>query len=149
MENVREELDRLIQQRNYGYAAISRLLGRNASYIQQFIKRGSPRKLDDEDRRKLASFFGVDEQTLGGPALPVNDGLVALKDGKMIVLRVPYPMGFYAKGFDGRIDDPKAGWKGRGLWTASGDRTPWLREGGKGSLPLAVHFQLRPDPLAR
>ena len=67
----------------------------------------------------------------------------------MIRLTVPYPMGFYAKGFDGRIDDPNAGWKGRGLWTASGDRTPWLREGGKGSKPLAVHFQLRPDPLAR
>jgi hypothetical protein len=79
----------------------------------------------------------------------LNDGLIALKDGRMIVLRVPYPMGFYAKGFDGRIDDANAGWKGRGLWTASGDRTPWLREGGKGSLPLAVHFQLRPDPLAR
>ena len=45
----------------------------------------------------------------------LNDGLVALKDGKMIVLRVPYPLGFYAKGFDGRIDDPNAGWKGRGL----------------------------------
>ena len=78
----------------------------------------------------------------------LNDGLIALKDGRMIVLRVPYPLGFYAKGFDGRIDDPNAGWKGRGLWTASGDRTPWLREGGKGSLPLAVHFQIRPDPLA-
>ena len=76
-------------------------------------------------------------------------GLVALKDGKMILLRVPYPMGFYAKGFDGRIDDPNAGWKGRGLWTTSGDRTPWLMEGGKGSMPRAVHFQLRPDPLAR
>jgi len=75
-------------------------------------------------------------------------GLVALKDGQMISLRVPYPLGFYAKGFDGRIDDPSAGWKGRGLWTASGDRTPWLREGGKGSKPLAVHFQIRPDPLA-
>ena len=60
-----------------------------------------------------------------------------------------YPMGFYAKGLDGRIDDPKAGWKGRGLWTTSGDRTPWLREGGKGSLPIAVQFQYRPDPLAR
>ena len=44
----------------------------------------------------------------------LNDGLVALKDGKMIVLRVPYPLGFYAKGFDGRIDDTNAGWKGRG-----------------------------------
>src|SRR6185312_11001882 len=65
----------------------------------------------------------------------LNDGLVALKDGRMIVLRVPYPLGFYAKGFDGRIDDANAGWKGRGLWTTSGDRTPWLMEGGKGSLP--------------
>jgi hypothetical protein len=78
----------------------------------------------------------------------LNDGLVALKDGQMIVLRLPYPMGLYTKGFDGRIDDPNAGWKGRGLWTSSGDRTPWLREGGKGSKPMAVHFQLRPDPLA-
>ena len=79
----------------------------------------------------------------------LNDGLIAFKDGRMIVLRVPYPMGFYAKGFDGRIDDPNAGWKGRGLWSASGDRTPWLMEGGKGSKPYAVHFQLRPDPLAK
>jgi hypothetical protein len=78
----------------------------------------------------------------------LNDGLIAFKDGKMIVLRVPYPLGFYAKGFDGRIDDPNAGWKGRGLWTTNGDRTPWLMEGGKGSRPRAVHFQLRPDPLA-
>jgi hypothetical protein len=76
-------------------------------------------------------------------------GLVALKDGKMISLTIPYPLGFYAKGFDGRIDDPKAGWKGRGLWTTSGDRTPWLMEGGKGAKPRAVHFQLRPHPLAK
>jgi hypothetical protein len=79
----------------------------------------------------------------------LNDGLIALKDGKMITLRVPYPMGFYAKGLDGRIDDPKAGWKGRGLWSTSGDRTPWLMEGGKGSKPLVVHFQIRPNPLAK
>ncbi|MFN2446180.1 MAG: carboxypeptidase regulatory-like domain-containing protein [Vicinamibacterales bacterium] len=79
----------------------------------------------------------------------LNDGLIAFKDGQMIVLRVPYPLGFYAKGFDGRIDDAKAGWKGRGLWAANGDRTPWLIEGGKGSKPLAAHFQLRPDPLAK
>ena len=79
----------------------------------------------------------------------LNDGLIALKDGKTMVLRVPYPLGFYAKGFDGRIDDPKAGWKGRGLWAANGDRTPWLIEGGKGTRPLAAHFQLRPDPLAK
>ena len=65
----------------------------------------------------------------------LNDGLIAFANGRMVVLRVPYPMGFYAKGFDGRIDDPKAGWKGRGLWAANGDRTPWLIEGGKGTKP--------------
>ena len=79
----------------------------------------------------------------------LNDGLIAFADGRMVVLRVPYPMGFFAKGFDGRIDDADAGWKGRGLWTANGDRTPWLIEGGRGSKPLAAHFQLRPDPLAK
>ena len=78
MENVREELDRLIRQRHVGYSAVSRLLNRNPAYIQQFIKRGSPRKLDDEDRRVLARFFGVDEQLLGGPPRPVRDGLVEI-----------------------------------------------------------------------
>jgi hypothetical protein len=88
-----------------------------------------------------------------GPNVPIStanlqDGFVAFKDGQMILLRIPYPMGFYAKGLDGRIDDPNSGWKGRGLWSASGDRTPWLNELGKGARPLAVHIQVRPDPLA-
>ncbi len=77
-----------------------------------------------------------------------NDGFDALVDGKMIVLRIPYPIGFYAKGLDARIDDPGAGWKGKGLWSSEGDRTPWLKEGGKGMLPMAVHIQIRPNPLA-
>ncbi len=104
-----------------------------------------------------ASYYTwVDQHnTLGlGEDVPIstgnlNDGMIALKDGKMIILRVPYPLGFYAKGLDGRIDDPNAGWKGRGLWTTSGDRAPWLAEGGKGRKPMAVHFQIRPDPLAK
>lgn len=79
----------------------------------------------------------------------LQDGFVALKDGRMILMRVPYPMGYYAKGLDARIDDPTAGWKGRGLWSASGDRTPWLNEFGKGARPLAVQIQVRPDPLAK
>ena len=100
-------------------------------------------------------YTWVDQHnTLGlGKDVPVstgnlNDGLIAFKDGKMVTLKVPYPTGFYAKGLDGRIDDPNAGWKGRGLWVSSGDRVPWLQEGGKGMKPMAVHFQLRPDPLA-
>ena len=60
-----------------------------------------------------------------------NESLLALVDGKWINLRVPYPMGFYAKGMDGRIDDPNAGWKGKGLWTTYGNRTPFHLEGGK------------------
>ena len=91
MVNVREELDRLIIQGGYGYASISRLLGRNPSYIQQFIKRGSPKILDDDDRKTLACFFGVDEQTLGGPASPVSDGMVEIP-----VLEVEASAGFGA-----------------------------------------------------
>jgi hypothetical protein len=109
-----------------------------------------------ENSAESSYYTWVDQHnTLGlGENIPMstanlNDGFVALKDGRMILLRIPYPMGFYAKGFDGRIDDPNAGWKGRGLWSTSGDRTPWLMEGGKGSKPRAVHIQLRPDPLAR
>jgi hypothetical protein len=108
-----------------------------------------------ENSAESSYYTWVDQHnTLGlGENVPMstanlNDGFVALKDGKMILLRIPYPMGFYAKGFDGRIDDPNAGWKGRGLWSTNGDRTPWLMETGKGSRPRAVHIQLRPDPLA-
>src|SRR6266567_9252928 len=100
-------------------------------------------------------YTWVDQHnTLGlGNDVPIstgneNDALLALVDGKWVVLRVPYPLSFYAKGLDGRIDDPSGGWKGRGLWTTSGDRTPWLKEGGKGTTPLALHIQLRPNPLA-
>jgi hypothetical protein len=76
------------------------------------------------------------------------DGVHALVNGKFVTLRIPYPLGFYAKGLEGRIDDANEGWKGRGLWVTSGDRTPWHHEGGKGAKPLLVHFQVRPDPLA-
>jgi hypothetical protein len=76
------------------------------------------------------------------------EGLLALVDGKFVTLRVPYPLGFYIKGMDGRIDDANAGWKGRGIWTTDGTRTPFHMEGGKGTKPKVIRFQLRPDPLA-
>ena len=98
----------------------------------------------------------VDQQNTSGlgantPIATGNlyDGVHALVDGEFVTMRIPYPLGFYMKGFEGRIDDPDAGWKGRGLWVPSGDRTPWLKEGGKGTRPLVVHFQVRPDPLAK
>ena len=80
-----------------------------------------------------------------------SDALMALDPAtkKWTVLRVPYPLGFYTREMDGRVDDPKAGWKGRGLWAASETRVTWLGEGGKGATSYVAHFQLRPDPLAR
>ena len=89
-----------------------------------------------------------------GANVPIATGnqhgaLLALVDGKFVVLRVPYPLGFYAKGLDGRIDDSETGWKGRGLWSTWATRAPFHSEGGKGTKSKVVHFQLRPDPLAR
>ena len=77
-----------------------------------------------------------------------SDSLLALVNGKWVVLRVPYPLGFFAKGMDGRIDDAHAGWKGKGVWTTWGTRTPFHSETGKGTMAKVVHFQMRPDPLA-
>jgi hypothetical protein len=90
-----------------------------------------------------------------------SDSLHALVGDRIVELRVPYPMGFFAKQIDGRIDDPATGWKGRGLWVTSGNRTPMHIEGLEApfpgapgespaslSSPLVVNFQLRPDPLA-
>ncbi len=64
---IRENLDRLVRERGVSYSALSEMLGRNAAYIQQFIRKGSPRKLDEADRRVLAEFFGVSEDMLGAP----------------------------------------------------------------------------------
>ncbi|HEY2986238.1 MAG TPA: carboxypeptidase-like regulatory domain-containing protein [Candidatus Binatia bacterium] len=77
-----------------------------------------------------------------------SDSLEALVDGKFVTLRIPYPMGFHAKGLDGRIDDPNASWKGKGVWSAYAGRATHHIEGGKGTKPKVVKFQLRPDPLA-
>ncbi len=78
------------------------------------------------------------------------DALYALipGTGEVVTFRVPYPLGFYARLHDGRIDDPDAGWKGRGLWSSYGNLANWHIEGGKGTLSKLVKFQLRPDPLA-
>ena len=63
----RERLSELAQQKGSSLAALSRMLGRNSSYLQQYITKGSPRKLEEEDRRRLAEFFGIGESELGAP----------------------------------------------------------------------------------
>jgi hypothetical protein len=66
-----------------------------------------------------------------------------------VTLRVPYPLGFFPRSGTGRIDDPKAGWKGKGFWGSYSTYASWHLEGGKGTLPKAVKFQMRPNPLAK
>lgn len=109
-----------------------------------------------EHKVESSYYAWVDQHnTLGlGENVPMaignlSDGVHALVDGEFITISTPYPLGFYTKGFEGRIDDPNAGWKGRGLWIPEGGRTPWLLEGGKGSNPVVLHVQLRPDPLSK
>lgn len=65
--NPRAELDRLAQKHGEDYASLSRLVGRNPAYIQQYIKRGSPKHLPERERTILARYFGVDPRILGAP----------------------------------------------------------------------------------
>jgi phage repressor protein C with HTH and peptisase S24 domain len=65
-------LERLCAERGEDFAGLSRMLGRNPAYIQQFVRRGVPRRLGEEERRKLARYFAVSETVLGGP--PESDG---------------------------------------------------------------------------
>ena len=110
----------------------------------------------DSGSAEASYYTWVDQfDTFGlGKDVPIatgnlNDSLLALVDGKFVNLRVPYPMGFFSKWMDGRIDNPKARWKGKGLWSTYATRAPFHIEGGKGTLSKVVKFQLRPDPLAK
>lgn len=72
-EDPRAALERLIDERREDYASLSRLIGRNPAYVQQYIKRGSPKRLAEADRRLLARYFGVSEECLGGPPAAEGD----------------------------------------------------------------------------
>jgi hypothetical protein len=112
--------------------------------------------LDASGSANHAYYLWVDRHnTLGlGANVPVamangSESLMAVVDGKIVDLRVPYPMGFFTKLADGRIDDPKAGWKGKGVWTMSGTRAVFHNEGGTANSPKVYKLQMRPDPLAK
>src|SRR6266496_192211 len=111
--------------------------------------------VDQSGSANHAYYIWVDRyNTLGlGANVPIAsangaESLLAVVDGKMVDLRVPYPLGFNTKLVDGRIDDPNAGWKGKGLWTMSGTRTVFHNEGGTQNSPKVYKIQIRPDPLA-
>ena len=120
--------------------------------------------VQDDGSAEASYYTWVDQHnTFGlGANVPIvtgnmSDAYFALVDEnwpwstkkKFVTLRVPYIMGFFAKWAEGRIDDPNAGWKGKGLWATNSTRTVFHVEGGKENKPKVMHFQLRPDPLAR
>lgn len=80
-ESVRLVLEALCAERGEDFAGLSRMLGRNPAYIQQFVRRGVPRKLGEDERRKLARYFGIAESRLGGPREETRmpSGLVSVK----------------------------------------------------------------------
>jgi hypothetical protein len=96
-------LDRLIRERGETYEGVSRLIGRNAAYVQQFVKRGTPRRLDERDRQVLARYFGIDEALLGGPAghRPMRKG--ARESGAAMVVVPRLSLG--ASAGAGSLDD--------------------------------------------
>jgi hypothetical protein len=131
--------------------------GRHCSEGWEFFEIPGPnfKNLQDRPGSSETSYYTwVDQHNiLGlGENVPIvignsGDSLLAVVDGEVIEMRVPYPMGFFAKGVDGRIDDPNGGWKGRALWTTLGSRTPFHMETGKGTRPKVYKFQLRGTPL--
>ncbi len=113
------------------------------------------KNLDRSGSSEGSYYTWVDQfNTLGlGENIPINTGnqsgaLLVLKDGEWVRMRVPYPLGFYTKWMDGRIDDPNAGWKGRGIWATFSGRAPFHMETGEGTTSKVFHFQMRPNPLS-
>ncbi len=111
---------------------------------------------DDSSANFLYYNFVDQFNTLGlGENIPIvngtdSDSLEALipDSKKWVVMRVPYPMGYYSRSIDGRIDDPKAGWKGRGLWSTSAPDLAWHMEGGPGHDPQGSSFPASPESVS-
>jgi len=89
--DARKRLAELSKERGASLASLSEFLGRNGSYLQQFIKKGSPRKLEEGDRRALSEFFGVDQMELGGPESGVQEKSFAMRSraGQSVYVDVP------------------------------------------------------------
>ena len=80
-ENPRDALRRIAHERGESLAGLSRFIGRNDAYLQQFVTRGSPTRLEQQDRRKLADYLRVDEELLGGPPAehPKSEDMVGVR----------------------------------------------------------------------
>ena len=132
--------------------------GRQCDAGWSFYKAPGPNFRNTDIGTDFHYYNWVDQfNTLGlGENVPIangssSDSLLALdpQSGEWTVLRVPYPLGFHSRGLDGRIDDPDAGWKGRGVYATYGADAAWHVEGGPVEPGNLVRFQIRPDPLAK
>lgn len=97
-QRARAELERLIAERREDYAGLSRLLGRNPAYVQQFIKRGTPKRLAEQDRKTLARYFGVDESLLGGPGIAADPAAARLVTVPRFDIQASAGPGAFAEG---------------------------------------------------
>jgi mono/diheme cytochrome c family protein len=116
------------------------------------------RGVTEDSSADFEYYNWVDQYNTGGLGdnVPIvngtdSDSLQAFlpNEKKWVVIRVPYPWGFYSRGLDGRIDDANGGWKGRGLWAPYAQGPLWHMEGGPGTLSKLAHFQFRPNPLGQ
>lgn len=85
IQDPRVALDRLLTEKGIDYARLSQVIGRNPAYIQQFIKRGSPRRLAEQDRARIAAYLGVSEAMLGGPVQRVATSVRMRGPGMVLV----------------------------------------------------------------
>lgn len=130
MLDARKALEQLILDRGDDFSSLSKLLGRNPAYVQQFIRRGIPRKLDEDDRRTLARYFGVDEAVLGGPAAPVMQPATRRVRGREMALIPLLRLG--ASAGPGAIVDEEA------AEAQVGFETGWLRKLGSRAENLSI-----------
>lgn len=128
--DARAALAALIEERGEDFASLSRMLGRNAAYVQQFIKRGTPRRLAEHDRRMLARYFGVSEERLGGQKLREQPRLIPIPR-----LALGASAGLGALGGDERARD------------MLGFGAEWLRAIGAGSGELLSMIRVEGDSM--
>lgn len=85
-EEIRKKIARLISERGLNFAKVSLSIGKNIAYIQQFIKNGSPRRLGEVERQKLARLLKVDEQELTDLPLKVSSGFSPIVNQDILCL---------------------------------------------------------------
>ncbi len=93
--------------------------------------------------------LGLGKNAVVSAAINSDEFVAVTPAGQVLELRVPYPLGFFARSASGRIDDAKGDWKGRGLWSNYSTYAPWHMEGGKGTYPKIAKLQIRPGSLAK